>query len=392
MATTSIPARPRVLLAITVYNGEEIVPRAMRSAARLRQDTVEVDVLMLDDASPQHGFSADIEALAAELGMGYYRTPRNLGIVRNVNLGLLRALAEGYDHVIVSNSDVIYPAALVEQLVAVAATDDRIGSVVALSNNVSIYSLPNSDPDAFLASQEAVDELTGWLGDAFGTDCVDIPAGISFAMLITAKALHTVGVMDPIFGRGYCEETDWSRRCLSAGLRLVMAPSTFVYHAGQGSTAAVGMLKPGHSSVPEHEAILDLRYPDFRTDVQRYFDSGDNEGMHAKALETLVVQGARRHGYHVTTSVLDAVDRADRAEVLLSSDADGKPVARARFRGFESSLELGSDPLSALVALLGREPGSITLRTTQPVSALVARSAEELGLSVDDHRRYPETV
>jgi GT2 family glycosyltransferase len=384
--------RPRVLLAITVYNGDEIVPRAMRSAARLRQDTVDIDVLMLDDASPQPGFSAGIAALADELGMGYYLTPRNLGIVRNVNLGLLRALEQGYDHVVISNSDVIYPTGLIESLVAVADTDDRIGSVVALSNNVSIYSLPNSDPDRFLSSQETVDELTGWLGEAFGLEAVDIPAGISFAMLITNKALHTVGVMDPIFGRGYCEETDWSRRCLGAGLRLVMAPSTFVYHAGQGSTAAVGMLKPGHSSVPEHEAILDLRYPDFRTDVGRYLESGDNDRMHDKALETVVVQGARRHGYAVTTSVLDAVDRADRAEVSLSSDADGKPVGRARFCGFETGLDLGSDPLSALVSLLGREPSAITLRTTQPVSAMVARCAEELGLPVDDQRRYPETV
>ena len=324
--------------------------------------------------------------------MGYYRTPRNLGIVRNVNLGLLRALEQGYDHVIVSNSDVVYPADLVERLVAVADSDDRIGSVVAISNNVSIYSLPNQDPDRFLSAQETVDDVTGWLGDAFGTDCVDIPAGISFAMLITTKALRTVGIMDPIFGRGYCEETDWSRRCLGAGLRLVMAPSTFVYHAGQGSTAAVGMLKPGHSSVPEHEAILDLRYPDFRTDVQRYLDSADNDRMLSRALEAIVVQGARRHGYTVTTTVLDPADRTDRVEVLLSSDADGKPVGRGRFLGFESPLDVGSDPLAALASLLGAQPSSITLRTTQPVSGLVARSADELGLPVDDQRRYPERV
>jgi GT2 family glycosyltransferase len=384
-------SKPRVLLAITVYNGDEIVPRAMRSAAKLRQDAVEIDVLMLDDASPQPGFSEDIAQLADELGMGYYRTPRNLGIVRNVNLGLLRALEAGYDHVVISNSDVIYPAGLIEQMVAVAATDERIGSVVALSNNVSIYSLPNADPDLFLSSQETVDELTGWLTDAFGVECVDIPAGISFAMLVTAKAMRRVGIMDPIFGRGYCEETDWSRRCLAAGLRLVMAPSVFVYHAGQGSTASVGMLKPGHSSVPEHEAILDLRYPDFRADVQRYFDSGDNDRMHARALDAIVVGAAREYGYAVTTTVLDPGPQ-DMPVVSLSNDADGQPAAVADFRGFSSPLPVGVDPLSDVMRLLGRPPGSLTLRTTQPVSAVVAATAERVGIAVDDQRRYPERV
>ncbi|MDX6254820.1 MAG: hypothetical protein QOJ11_1154 [Frankiales bacterium] len=388
MPTTS---KPRVLLAITVYNGTDIVPRAMRSAALLRQDTIDVDVLMLDDASPQPEFSEEIAQLADELGMGYYRTPRNLGIVRNVNLGLLRALEAGYDYVLVSNSDVIYPASLVEQLVAVAQTDERIGSVVALSNNVSIYSLPNADPDRFLSSQETVDELTGWLTEAFGLECVDIPAGISFAMLITAKALHTVGIMDPIFGRGYCEETDWSRRCLGAGLRLVMAPSVFVYHAGQGSTAAEGMLKPGHSTVPEHEAILDLRYPDFRTDVQKFFDSGANDDMHFKALETIVVQGAQRYGYALTTTALEQPAQ-DQAVVCLSTAPDGSTVGVGGFRGFSSPLEAGADPLPAVIALLGQKPNSLTLRSTQPVSAVVAASAETMGVTADDQRRYPERV
>jgi GT2 family glycosyltransferase len=384
--------KPRILLAITVYNGDDIVPRAMRSAARLRQDTVDVDVLMLDDASPQPGFSEQIAALADELGMGYYRTPRNLGIVRNVNMGLLRGLEQGYDGVIISNSDVIYPAGLVEQLWAVSQTDPRIGSVVALSNNVSIYSLPNADPDRFLSSQETVDELTGWLTEAFGTEAVDIPAGISFAMLVTTKAMHTVGIMDPIFGRGYCEETDWSRRCLNAGLRLVMAPSTFVYHAGQGSTAAAGMLKPGHSTVPEHEAILDLRYADFRTDVQRFFDSGANERMHAKALETITVQAAKTHGYTVTTTVLDPAETDAGPQVVLSNDDEGGVVATAHYRGFSGALDVAADALPSVAALVGGKPTLVTLRTPQRVSAVVAESAEALGVPVADQRRYPERV
>lgn len=166
--------RPRLLLAITVYNGRSFVPRCVRSAQQLRATDVDIDVLVLDDASPEPGFSDELRALCDELAVGCYRTPRNLGIVRNVNLALLRARESGYDYVVVSNSDVVYPANFVDQLVAVARSDDTIGSVTAWSNNVSIYSVPNDDPDRHLGDQAVVDEVSAALTGEFGTEAIDI--------------------------------------------------------------------------------------------------------------------------------------------------------------------------------------------------------------------------
>ena len=114
---------PRVLLAITAYNGEAFIARTLDSALHIDQGDAQLDVLVLDDCSPAPGFSHRLAALCEQRGILYYRSPRNLGIPRNVSLGLLTAVQQGYDYVIISNSDVIYPRNFVTQLLAAVAHD-----------------------------------------------------------------------------------------------------------------------------------------------------------------------------------------------------------------------------------------------------------------------------
>ena len=150
-------------------------------------------------------------------------------------------MQQGYDYVIISNSDVIYPRNLLTQMLRTIA-HEGVGSVTAWSNNVSMYSLRNDDPDRFLADQERVDWLSETLADHYQDAVLDIPAGISFCILIPTAVVKDVGVMDPVFGRGYCEETDWSLRSIAAGYRVALAPGTFVYHAGRGSNLDAGLV------------------------------------------------------------------------------------------------------------------------------------------------------
>jgi GT2 family glycosyltransferase len=387
-----MPARPRVLLAITVYNGRLIVPRCLDSAARIATDTVDVDVLVLDDASPDPGFSQLVEAQCAALGFGYYRTPRNLGIVRNVNLGLLRARSAGYDGVIISNSDVLYSRAFVDRLWAVAESDPTIGSVTAWSTNVSAYSIPNSDPDEHLADQEVVDDVAETLWQQFGTTAVDIPAGISFAMLIKRKAVVDVGLMDPVFGRGYCEETDWSRRSLAAGFRLILAPGAFVYHAGGGSTEAAGMISAGHTTVPENEAVIDLRYPEFRAEVGAFVTSGPLHSLWETATSALVASQITRGGYELDLSVYDRQEPVDgnRARVELGPAG---PVVTASARGFSHRSVLpGADLPAELRAVFGALPRRARVYDQTLAARQAGQALVDAGVPVVDHRSYPETV
>ena len=356
--------RPRILLAITVYNGRSFVPRTLESATHISQEDGDLDVLVLDDASPEPGWSDELRTVCGQLGHTYYRSPRNLGIVRNVNLGLLAACTGGYNFVIVSNSDVIYPANLLSELLATAATDEQIGSVTAWSNNVSIYSLPNQDPDEHLSAQPVVDWLSAALAGNFSTAALDVPAGISFCILIPTRVVRDVGLMDPVFGRGYCEETDWSLRSLAAGYRVVLAPSAFVYHRGRGSTEEAGLLARGQTTVEAHERILDLRYPLFRYQVDAFLSSGILEKAHADATRRIVEDAGAQFGYTIEVSWLPGSFRSDDEDtVRITLDPDGRlPVAVARFRGFDTEIEiLDGSVKDTLLQTFKRAPSRVTL-------------------------------
>ena len=387
-------AQPRVLFAITVYNGADVVPWCLRSAAAAASQSkkTDCDVLVLDDASPEPGFSEHVEGLCAELGIQYYRSPRNLGIPRNVNVGLITAVHRGYDYVIIANSDVLFGASTIDRMFEVVVSDERIGSVTAWSNNVSIYSLPNDEPDIHLADQGVVDWISDTMATEFGPSAVDIPAGISFCILIPTSVVRTVGLMDPVYGRGYCEETDWTLRSQALGFRIALAPSAFVYHRGQGSNREAGLLASGHTSVPAHERIIDLRYPLFREQVNGFINSEILDLLWNSARRAILTRGADEMGYRVVLGLLHQPEEAATGPVVTFERLYGSLIPVARFRGFRMELPgsaPGGDLVASITEFFGRKPDSVRLADHSPLSSEVAKELTQGGLSLETELGYP---
>lgn len=346
--------KPRVLHLITVYNGRAFVPRAIASAMRMDRSVADIDVLILDDASPEPGWSEELEGICRELGAYYYRTPRNLGIPRNCSLGLATAMSENYDYVTINNSDVIFPRNLINTMIQ-ACQAEGVGSVTAWSNNVSIYSIPNADPDRYLASQETVDYLSDRLFAKYGASVVDIPAGISFCIMMPVEVVRVVGVMDPVFGRGYCEETDWSLRSLAMGYRLCLAPGTFVYHQGRGSNLAAGLVSGAHTTVPENEAIIDQRHPNFRKQCDAFEKTGIMPRYKGDAIDYLLGEAAQA-GYNIVPGWDVSPPGVDDSLMRVEVHSEGQPHLRYFFAGFEQTWPLDSlDMLPSVIDRFGRD-------------------------------------
>lgn len=350
------PTKPRVLHVITVYNGRPFVERAIKSAVSMNQADAHIDVLVLDDASPEPGWSAELEKICRHLGARYYRTPRNLGIPRNVSLGLMTAIEKNYDFVTINNSDVIFPQNLIGSMVE-ACRADRVGSVTAWSNNVSIYSISNRDPDRFLASQEVVNFVSDNFAEKYRAKIIDVPAGISFCIMMPINVVKDVGVMDPIFGRGYCEETDWSLRSLQKGYRICLAPGVFVYHQGRGSNLAAGLVSGAHTTVPENEAIIDMRFPNFRNQCRQFEQSGVMDRLKAESVDYLLNSVARKHGFAIFPGWKPTPAAALAAGLAVEVMPDGySPTLRYSYAGFEQTWPIeGGDAIINSIKRFGEE-------------------------------------
>jgi GT2 family glycosyltransferase len=384
----------RVLLAILVYNGQEFVPRCLESARRVANQTPGVDVLVLDDCSPEPGWSEKLRELCEDLAIGYYRSPRNLGIPRNMNLGLLRGRTGGYDHVVILNSDVVLPTNLAEVLAGVADCNERVGSVTAWSNACSVYSLPNADSYQYLRDPGVVDWVSEVLGGEFGPAGVEIPAAVGFCMLIPTATIEEVGLFDPVFGRGYCEELDWCLRAQSRGFRNLLASNVFVYHQGSGSTRDAGLLGAGETTVSAHEQIIDWRYPLFRQQVQAFLSSDIPSKMRGDGLRRIVSCAAEQRGYDIETALSTNQPRVvNQVQIFIP---EGTRVDRVvgRYIGFEAEFPLspGESVLDTLKALFGRGPERILLYGRGDISRRLADEAASAGYGVDDRLGYPEAL
>jgi len=344
--------RPRVLLAVTFYNGRAFARRTMESIARIQHGDFDLDVLVLDDSSPEPGFSEFLEELSREAGAIYYRSPRNLGIPRNVNLGLATAQRLAYDYVVISNSDVIYAQDALETMFRVASASPQVASVTAWSTNVDPYSIPNGT-ELYVETQEVADLIGSTLSAEFGDAALEIPAGISFAMMVPVEVLETVGLMDPVFGRGYGEESDWSARAMSAGLRHLLAQGAFVYHAGRGSTLAAGVVVDDDIADWGNQRIVDHRSPQFRWSVDGFLRSGKLEDAQAAAVRALVLGAAAKSGYAVIDASHDWQD-IDDAVVTVAIRSRTYELCTAHWCGFTTEIDTDTtDPLGAIRDFFG---------------------------------------
>ncbi|WP_177243086.1 glycosyltransferase [Bradyrhizobium sp. Gha] len=292
-----------ITIIVPVYDDFEATRRCLNSLKRALPADDTIDVILVDDATPDKRIASLLDTFVAPPGSQFrlLRNMHNLGFIGAVN----RALEETPSgDVILLNSDTVVPKGFARRLSEAAWAAPDIGTVTPFSNNGEATSLPQPFTANPLPSIKEIEQLDAIAARVNAGRVVDMPDGIGFCLYITRACLDAVGGLSDHYHRGYLEDVDLCLRARQHGFRNVCATSVFVGHAGSASFKG-----EKRALVVLNLERLRLRFPNYRVESAT-FKAQDPLRPSRGAIERELI--SRRKG----------------AEVILSSSGTTLEVAR----------------------------------------------------------------
>jgi GT2 family glycosyltransferase len=222
---------PKVAVVIPVYRGFAATMNCVRSV--FEAEGIKPRIIVVVDASPDKLLVNELKALAVSGKIELHIQTVNRGFPATANIGL--RLTDEED-VILLNSDTFVPQRWIDRLQEAVYQADDIGTATPLSNDASIFSYPKPNRQNRMPSPEEAAAVDMLAASANGRGVVDVPTAHGFCMYIRSACLEDTGVFrEDLFGQGYAEENDFSRRASVLGWRHVAAPGIYVAHVGSQS-------------------------------------------------------------------------------------------------------------------------------------------------------------
>ena len=231
------PTLPRVAVLVLTWNRvDELVPCLESFACN---DYSNTDVVVIDNGSE------DETAETVKRDFPWVRlieNGANLGFCRGNNIGVRYALAQGYDYVMLLNSDTQVLPGLVSELVKVMEADPRIGITgaknVLMENPEFTWGLYGK----VTWGPMLVKTIGRFEPNRSHQDPPrDVDWVIGNACMLRREALEKVGLLDEEFWQ--CnEDVDWCYRARQAGYRVVYVDRAAILHKG-GSSADMSQKK-----------------------------------------------------------------------------------------------------------------------------------------------------
>lgn len=229
----------KVGIVTVLYNSETVLEDYFKT---LSEQTYKNFILyVIDNKSPDNSLA--ISYKYAELYKDIYKTviienDQNYGIAKGNNIGIIKALAEGCDYILLSNNDIVLKSNTIELMVD-GMHKNRVHMVVP-----KIYFYGTNLIWAAGGLFKYLSGGTNHIGYALeDKGQFEKQRLISYAptcvMLIDKKVFYEVGLMDEDYFV-YYDDTDFIYRTHKIGLKLLYLPEPVVYH--KESVCTGGML------------------------------------------------------------------------------------------------------------------------------------------------------
>lgn len=239
VATVRMLTSPRVAVVyLPFYHHDDFTRRAFSSIAAQTYSHEQLHLYVVNNPHWELGsYLPRLQELAQEtpnmVRATFLGTEKNLGFSGGNNVGLRRAVAEGYDYLIILNDDAYFAPDCIATMVAALEADPTIAEaqpVIALHPDTALV---NSAGNALhmlgfgysMGYKQPVDE---WAGRGV-QDVAYVSGAIA---MFRASLLQELGYMEEAFFM-YHEDTELSVRYALHGYRTVCVSNALGYHAYQ---------------------------------------------------------------------------------------------------------------------------------------------------------------
>lgn len=236
------PARgaARVHIIAVLYNSAQPLPEFLKCLAA--QSMVDWRLIAVDNASSDG--SADLVEAFGDPRIRVLRNAANLGFARGSNQGIEAAAEEGGELFLLFNTDTIFEADFLQQLLSVRSQNDA--GVLA----PRIMYAENPDEAWYAGGHFASEWVFSNVHDPFDPAASRLPRQVDFAsgccLLLSRAVLEKIGLLDEKFFV-YWEDTDFCLRLKQHGVPIVYAPEIVILH--EGGVSSGGDYGPLHSKL-----------------------------------------------------------------------------------------------------------------------------------------------
>lgn len=221
----------RVDIVIPAYFGLGLTTRVTRSAIKNCDfEKFDISLILVDDSGDEKYnklLLKSIEKIDPEGRVKVLKHDKNLGFIEACYTGIQNRKSE---YKLLLNSDTFLLPESLEEMIAVAESDNDIAIVNPVTNNIPVIDIAMPPGMNIYDMNQFIQQFPNK-----DSDYIDIVTSVGFCMLIKSAYIDQFGFFDRIFGYGYGEDTDLHFRYISKGKRAVIATKSFVYHRGEGS-------------------------------------------------------------------------------------------------------------------------------------------------------------
>lgn len=181
-------------------------------------------LIIVDNASvsPAKEYLETVKPEGAIKEVLFLRNEQNVGYSKGMNVGMRRSCTP---YVCLMNNDILATQGWLSELLKVARDNPEIGILNPSSNTTGQRA---AQGDTIQSYSEGLKVHSG--------NFVEMGWCVGFCMLIKQELIEKIGYLDEIFGIGYFEDQDYSRKAYLAGYICAMAKASYVWHAEGIST------------------------------------------------------------------------------------------------------------------------------------------------------------